>query len=129
MSTQDSCPCSHLGCTEKATGFCAGCHTAAYCGAMHMEEDWAAHQNVCHVHTQANSGAAMWAIEAEVGHTTGLEEVERWVPMQLQHRNTATGKDVDNAILAEEIGARADFKVKKKTVHAPLPFRLCVVVR
>ena len=112
MSTQDSCPCSHLGCTEKATGFCAGCHTAAYCGAMHMEEDWAAHQNVCHLHTQSQVGASMWAVEAEVGEDAGL--TERWEPMQLQHLNTEHGEHIDKFALADEIGARADFKVKKR---------------
>lgn len=80
-----------------------------------MEEDWAAHQNVCHLHTQSQVGAAMWAVEAEVGEDAGL--TERWEPMQLQHMNTEHGEHIDNVALAEEIGARADFKADLSVIR------------
>jgi hypothetical protein len=55
----------------------------------------------------------MWAVEAEVNHMTE-KEGEQWVPTQLVHygrKNTDHHPvRIDNELLVEEIGARADFQ-------------------
>lgn len=103
--------CTKTGCSEHATGVCQGCHTAAYCGQVHMEEDWASHRHACNLLTQSRVGATMWAVEAEINEAQD-KDGEHWVPMQLTHRGHAALNDhvVDNEHLAEEIGARADFQ-------------------
>lgn len=78
-----------------------------------MQEDWASHRHVCSTVTQAHVGADMWAVEAEVNHMTE-KEGEQWVPTQLVHygrKNTDHHPvRIDNELLVEEIGARADFQ-------------------